>query len=141
MAHSIQYEISRAVASGYTLGALHTFAPKLRDKDEGRKSNRKRTLSLDGTVFTTYYGGVTSWSLETVPIGGTDAALVRMFLQSVEDGQVFMFDPANAPGASPGAYRAVVLDTESYTPTRRVRRGNGGASDLFVYEFRLLEVR
>ena len=140
MPHSIQYEIVRAVVPGYTAGTFHTFAPKLRDKDMSRKSHRKRSMSLGGQPYTTYYYGATSWDCDTTAVGGTAAALIEMFLQSVEDGQIFKFDPYNAPGASPGAYRNVIVDGDSYAPARRVRRGDGGAADLFTYTFKLLEI-
>ena len=140
MPHYIQYEIARDVQPGYTLGAQHIFSPRLRDKDLTRKSHRKRVSSLGGVPFTTYYYGANSWDLDTVPLGGTDANLMHMFLQSVEDGQVFIFDPYYAHGGSPSSPRAVILDSESYTPSRKVRRGAGGGSDLWVFTFKLLEV-
>lgn len=140
MAHSIKYQITRAVVAGYTIGAQHVFSPPLRDKDPKRTSHSRRSTSMGGVTYTTYYYGSTSWDAETTPVNATYLALLDMFLQSVEDGQVFTFDPYYAAGASPSDVRNVILDTTSYAPTRKVRRGNGGAGDLYTLSFKMLEV-
>jgi hypothetical protein len=140
MPHSIQYQITRSVAPGYTLGALNTFAPALREKDRGRKASRKRVMSLGAVPFTTYYHGSTTWQLETTPMTETQAEVMRMFLDSVEDGQVFYWDPKYAPAHTPNAYRAVILDGDTYQQDRKVKRGDGGEGDLFTFTLRLLEV-
>jgi len=140
MPHAIQYEIARSVAPGFTLGTFHTFMPAARDKDRSRKASRKRVISLGGRAVTTYYHGATTWTVQTTPQSATNAAIMQMFLDSVEDGQVFWFDPIYAPGHSPNALRAVVLDGDSYSEDRKVRRGAGGGSDMFVFEFKMREV-
>lgn len=138
MPQSVQYIIRRSVAAGYTLDAVDSFDLQVKVKDRGRKAIRDRAISLGGTVFTTYHRAEVSWSVHTTWFKGADADRMRMFLDSVEDGQIFQFDPTHGAGASPHDRRNVVIDSISYSENRE--QTGTQTNDWFAFSFKLVEV-
>lgn len=136
MQHVI-YEARRSLAAGHTAGTSYTLDLRLRDKDRKRDVERKTHTAIGGAVYSTYYRGDTVWSLVTMPLAGDDAKQMREFLDSVEDGQLFSFDPFHW-AAGVADLRAVVIHSDGYTEDRYVQRGSDD-EDFFVFKFSVVE--
>lgn len=136
MQHVI-YEARRSLAAGHAAGTSYTLDLRLRDKDRKRDVERKTHIAIGGAVYSTYYRGDTVWSLVTAPLAGDDADQMREFLDSVEDGQLFTFDPFHwAAGAAD--LRSVVIHSDGYTEDRYVQRGSDD-EDYYVFKFAVVE--
>jgi hypothetical protein len=71
--------------------------------------------SMAGVRETYYYRGKASYSVALIPVVSGVADAVRMFLDSVEDGQVFSFAPVGTLSTPSPAYRNAVFDPPQYT--------------------------
>jgi hypothetical protein len=131
---AVQYEARRSLISGHTEGTTYTIDLLLTVCDRKRDTERKQQRAMSGKTFTLYQRGDVVWNCETIPVTGTAADQIREFLDSVEDGQVFYFDPLNWAGTSPNDFRAVVITTDGYTENRYTQRG-APASDHFKFRF------
>lgn len=120
---AVQYEARRSLVSGHTAGGLYILNLRVTSCDRKRDVERTQKRAMSGKTFTMYTRGDVVWSCETIPLKGADADEMREFLDSVEDGQVFQFDPLNWGGASPGAFRSVVISSDGYTENRVTQRG------------------
>lgn len=135
---AVRYEARRSLVSGHTVGGLYTLNLQLTDCDRKRAPERKQQVSLSGNVYTTYHRGDTIWQCESAPVRGATRDAWREFLDSVEDGQIFSFDPYNWGGVSPDALRAVVIHSDGYTESRYAMLGSDTA-DWFKFRFSMRE--
>lgn len=140
MPQSVTYTARRSLTSGHTAGSLYGLDLTVAEKNRGRKVERATSRSLNGTIFTNYHHGATTWNITTTPLTATAADALREFLDSVEDGQVFGFDPHNWTGVSPSTSVEVVMDSAGYTERRAVKRGGDQTEDRYVFTFTLREV-
>jgi hypothetical protein len=136
---NVLYTAARSVISGHTAGNSYTLDLALREKDRKRRVKKDIAESLDGHVFTTYHHGRVSWSIKSRPLTLTETLAWREWLDSVEDGQLFSFDPDFAAGASPHHYRGVILEGSQYSE-QRVESGTSQADHRFVFSVELREV-
>lgn len=123
----------------HSAGDTVTLNLSLRGKDRVRTRKADTQEALDGSVYTTLHYGRWGWELETGPMNQAGFALMREFLTSVEDGQVFGWDPDHDAAPSPLAYRNVVLDGTTWTE-QRYATGTSQSTHYFGYKFRLREV-
>ncbi len=109
--------------------------------DPSRKVTRREQLALGGAQETVYFRGERVWRCDTWPIarGTTAFDQMREFLDSVEGGEGFSFDPYGSVGDSPDALRTVKLTSKGYAEPRKVRRGDGGGADFFTWSFTMRE--
>jgi hypothetical protein len=135
---AVRYEARRSLVSGHTEAGLYTINLQLTDCDRKRDVERKQQRALGGATYTVYHRGDVVWQCETAPLQGSDADLMREFLDSVEDGQVFQFDPLNWAGVSPNAMRSVVITSDGYTENRYAQRGSQSL-DWFKFRFSFTE--
>lgn len=135
---AVRYEARRSLVSGHTEGGLYTLNLSLTDCDRKRDTERKQQSSLSGKVYTTYHRGDTVWTCETAPVRGAARDQMREFLDSVEDGQVFSFDPYHWGGVSPDDMRPVVIQSDGYTESRYIMLGSD-TSDWFKFRFIMRE--
>lgn len=138
MPQSVQYVARRSLATGHTLGALYSMNLDLKQKDRKRDPSRTRHLSLAGSAYTIYNRGDTLWVCRSAPVQLAVADLWREFLDSVEDGQVFFWDPTHWAGSSPSALRSVVIESDGYTEDRVARQPNQ-SDDYYEFGFTLRE--
>lgn len=135
---NVRYIARRSLSVLHTAGTQYSQDLPLRDKDRGRKVERDQQKSLDGHLYTTYYNGAVVWHCKTRPLTGLETSRMREFLDSVEDGQVFDFDPTYGAGHSPSDYRSVTLDGTGYTE-QRTMSGTSQSSHRFTFTFDLRE--
>ena len=132
MPQNVRYVASRSLIAGHTAEVPYYMNLKLNKKDRQRQVNRERQEMLTGAVATTYHGGNDMWICATPALTLTEAQQMREFLDSVEDGQQFTFDPLNAVGTSPTQYVNVVIETNGYTE-KRFDRGGDQTGDYFAF--------
>lgn len=139
MPQNVRYTAQRSLVSGHTAGSVYYLDLPLSRKDRERKVRKDAQESLNGAVYTTYHHGRIHWQCATRALTPTETLAMREFLDSVEDGQSFQFDPTYAVGSSPSAYRAVVLMGTGY---REERHQTGGVQSAhsFSFKFELREV-
>ena len=140
MPQSVTYIARRSLVSGHSVGAAYSINLALTAKDRVRRSLGKTAVALGGQSWTTYHRGEVHWRLTTRPLTLTETRNMREFLDSVEDGQYFTWDPTYIAGASPSDRRNVRLESSSYTESRAVQRGDDQSGDRFVFTLELREV-
>jgi len=140
MPQSVTYIARRSLVSGHTEGGAYSINLEVSQKDRTRKVVAFDAVAIGGATWTTYHRGENRWRIETAPLQGADADNVREFLDSVEDGQLFTFDPTYTAGASPSDRRTVRLESNSYTERRAIQRGDDQSGDFFVFAFDVRQI-
>jgi hypothetical protein len=88
------YIATRSLRTGIDADSTQTIDLRLSDCDRRRDVTRSQAISLGGQVYTTYLRGTVFWTCATAPLGQERLQQMIEFLESVEDGQVFSFEPA-----------------------------------------------
>jgi hypothetical protein len=147
----IRYTATRALA-GHAIGDLVTLIFSPADLMPGRRLTRDVQKSLSGRRETLLHTATRNWTITTEPLALDSLDAVEEFLQAVEDGSQFDFEPWWQYGADPANTDATetrlrtaptvrcVLASESYEPARLVGNGNGGADDWYQVSFQVEEV-
>lgn len=136
---AVRYTATRSLIAGHSADTLYELNLTCADLVRSRNPVTRSDISLDGTEYSLRYRADVFWQVSLTPLNLTDLANVNEFLDSVENKELFEMDPYGAVGDSPDAYRDCVIAGKGYTEVRRVRRGDGGASDLFTVTFRVRE--
>lgn len=138
----VRYTAARSLTGGVTLGQTVTANLSLAALTRSRKANKisRSPIQRPGIRETIYYGYEIMWDAQSIPLTGSAALNLVMFLDSVESGAGFEFSPYQVVGDSI-TWRNVVLDSEGYTESRTRARGTGnGINDYFSYAFTMVEV-
>ena len=140
----VRYTAARSLiqASPTRLGQEFDFQLRLRTMTQGRDVVRKESIALSGDQETVRFRGAKRWQATTAHVarGTTEFSQMREFLDSVEGGETFEFDPYGIVGDSPADLRNVKITSKGYNETRSVQRGAGGGVDLFSWSFSLREL-
>lgn len=134
MPQNVRYTAVRSLIAGHSLEGVYYLNLTLKKKDRMRKTKRIPQEMLNGDIATTYYNGRDNWRCQTIPLAAAAANNMREFLDSVEDGQHFLFSPTGWVGDSPSGYVNVVLTSAGYTESRTER---GPGADLFSFSFEM----
>ena len=113
----VRYFARRSLILGVGLGDQITL--QLPIKYAGLMPQRMALVntkeSMSGKSESYYYRGKVSYVVNLIPVDSTIAERVRMFLDSVEDGQVFAFAPAGILSTPSPAYRNARIDQATYS--------------------------
>lgn len=121
------------VAEGVYDLIVETTPDSVRHVQDLKNTNQ----SLNGHVETQFFGQTEAWDIQLAPVHSTDVDLIREFLDSTADGQLFIFDPYSMDIDTSGWSMSVVRDDSGYTETRFASLGNGGADDFIQFSFRV----
>ncbi len=134
-------ERSLIVASPTRQGQSFDLDLTLNDLQPARTVNRRENISLSGDQETIRFRGAQTWQASTTPIarGTTAFDQIREFLDSVEGGEAFEFDPYGGSTDSPDDLRNVRITSRGYSEARVVRQGDGGGVDSFAWTFAMRE--
>lgn len=132
-----EYIARRRLAPGHVVGTVYGLQLTLVGADRSVAVLREQPEALDGSSETLYFGEKVSWQIRTIPYSEPIAGLVREFLASVSDGQVFLFD-LYGNGAGSVQEISVTLDG-AYSEARAVQYGSGGRDDRFRFSFAVRE--
>ena len=147
----ISYVATRAL-DGHAVGENVTLSFSAAEMSPGRKLTRDTQKTLSGKRETLLHNALRTWSITTEPFAEYRLDAFEEFIQAVEDGTVFDFEPWWTPGAYPASTSATetrlrtaqtvrcVLDSESYDLMRLIGHGEGGANDWYQVSFQLEEV-
>ena len=127
-----------------TFSAVEPMAP-------GRRVTRDTQKSLSGRRETLLHNAVRVWNITTEPMSLARLDALEEFLQAVEDGSQFDFEPFWTYGAAPAATNSAetrlrtaptvrcVLGSEQYDLQHFVGHQNGGADDEWQVSFTVEE--
>lgn len=136
-----EYTARRALAPGHVAGNAYTLIlPSLVYCDPVRERKSSRQVSMSGRTETLWYFGKRGWRVRTEPVPLDEAGLLVEFLESIDDGQTFSFDPYGKPEAASPFSMYVISDDQGYTMSRVIQRGLGGGDDYFEFEFAVREL-
>lgn len=131
MAIRARYVAARSLVAPTIAGDTVTFTLLIRQAGKQRSravySNEHRAIS--GRRETYYEKGEQNWSLLTRPLTSTEAAQMVMFLDSVEDGRAFEFDPGT------GSFLDVQIARAGYDEPREPAKDS-----MVFYQFSLVEI-
>ena len=140
----VNYVALRSLVGGVSVNDSIVRDLQAFDLVEGRNVERSEQVAISGARQITYDRGENTWNVTHIPIviGSTDEIHIRMFLDSVESGQVFSFSPYDESTDSPIAYRNVQVTSKGWTADRVLKKGGAtrGASDYVQHSFMLVEV-
>lgn len=134
----VRYTATRSVIAGHTAGVAYELNLQLSDLERQRNPAREQAVSIGGRRETIYHRAEITWRARTIPLSLTEVAAMREFLDSVEAGEQFEFDPYGSAGSA--TYTNAKISSRGYTESRTVRRGDGGGGDFFALGFQLIEV-
>lgn len=136
-----EYVARRSLAPGHVAGTPYTLIlPSLSRCQLGRERKTSRAVSLSGASETLYYYSKRTWQVQTEPVPLDEAQVLIEFLESIDDGQSFTFDPYGMPDQRSTSCTVVVSDDQGYTLDRMMPLGSGGARDYFEFSFGVREL-
>lgn len=138
----VRYTAKRSLTGGASAEDTIVRDLQLFDLIEGRQATRSESVALGGQREYVYDRGENTWQAihKPIQIGSTQELQLRMFLDSVESGEVFEFAPYDLSTDSPINYRNVQITSDGWN-AQRFRTGvAGGGSDYVQVRFSFVEV-
>lgn len=136
-----EYVARRSIAPGHIVDTPYSLTlPNLVRCDIRRDRKTSRKLSMSGVAETLFYYSKRVYSVQTEPVPLDQTALIIEFLESIDDGQSFTFDPYGTSSFRSPASAVVISDDQGYTQDRFMMRGQGGANDWFQFSFGVREL-
>lgn len=135
---TVQYVARRSLAPGHIIGTSYLL-PLCIVQGGLRRSPRhlkRKQETLSGATEHLYYGTVIFWDVRLEPIRIDEAAIVREFLDSTADGQVFTFDPYGSL-ASAVLPLSVKREDDDSNEDPFMALGTGGPEDYVQVGFRV----
>lgn len=140
----VRFTATRSLATGYSLNDTVTLNLSLASEGgltRSRQPYRSVRRTISGKREVNYYSQDTSWAVSTIPLEGTDRDKVRMFLDSCEAGEVFLWSPYQVSSDNDLAFVNAMLDSEGWSESRTRTDGTTrGAADRFSYSFTIVQV-
>lgn len=136
-----EYVARRSLAPGHIVDTPYTLIlPSLSRCQLGRDRRTSRKVSMSGAAETLFYFAKRTWQVQTEPVLLDEAQTLIEFLDSIDDGQSFTFDPYGSPDSRSSSCAVVVSDDQGYTLERVRTRGRSGADDYFEFSFGVREL-
>lgn len=132
---AVTYTARRSLIPGHTANTSYSINLPVVSMPVARQVTKERQQSLDGTRETIHFYSCEVWDVSLAVMYGTAAAQVKEFLDSVENGEVFTFDPYGTAN-TPNNPLSGEIESDGYNKTREPR-GQGGANDGFRYSFQV----
>lgn len=111
------YTAKRSLMSGVNENDSITYDFELSVIDRQAKPTRKTQIALGGAQETLRERTEMFWNVTTVPVLESDIENFRQFLDSVDGGETFLFDPYGTL-AAPVQVMACTLSSKGYTERR-----------------------
>ena len=146
----IVFTATRALDS-HAVGDDVTITFSAAELTPGRQLTRDVQKSLSGRRETLLHNGLRTWTVTTEPMEGTTLDSFEEFIQAVEDGSQFDFEPWFVVGSPGSDYSATetrlrasptvrcVLSSDSYNIAQLIGYGNGGKDDPYQVTFTVEE--
>lgn len=130
---SVTYVARRSLVAGHTINTSYSLRLHVVDMPVSRNVNKTKNESLNHTSETIRLGAYEVYDVELAIADSATAANIKEFLDSVEDGQEFTFDPYGLPNAPHNPLEAEIEST-GYN-RQRFKKGQGGANDASKTSF------
>jgi len=130
---SVIYTATRSVTGSHVAGnnyALDFSAGKLNRKS---KTTQKTHTARGGQSEALRYRQTITWDITTTRVTGPNIPLLREFLDSVDGGEAFTFDPYGT-NATPDNPVSCKLESSGYSENRH------GTTDSFRISFRVKQL-
>lgn len=136
----VSYLAKRSLTGGVSVDDTVVLDLLLRDTlARARSPIKSVAVAIEGQRESLYDRADVRWTGKTQVLFTTNALEMTMFLDSVEDGQIFQFAPYNSAADSPIDYRNVTVLGGAYTEARKISTGTP-ANDGFEYPLQVVEV-
>lgn len=132
---AVSYTAKRSLIAGHTVNTVYYLDLPVVSMPIQRNVDRERQQSLNGNRETITFYRCEIWDVSLANMSGTLAAQVKEFLDSVEDGEGFTFDPYGSAN-TPNNPLPAEIESTGYN-SDRTPKGQGGANDYFRRSFQL----
>lgn len=132
---AVTYTARRSLIPGHAANTSYSINLPVVGLPTSRQVMNERQESLDGTRETIRLYSCEIWDVTLAVLYGTPAAQVKEFLDSVEDGQSFTFDPYGTAN-TPNNPMSAEIESKGYSRAREPK-GQGGSNDGFRFSFQL----
>lgn len=130
---AVTYTAKRSLVAGHVAGSSYTIDIPVVSMPINRVPNKRIQESLSLVRETIYLSTHETWEVQTALLNQSKTEAVKEFLDSVEDGTVFSFDPYGRAN-TPHNPLTAEIESSGYSQTREAR-GQGGANDSFRFTF------
>lgn len=133
---AVTYTAVRELMSGHSASTEYDFDLRCRAIDPDTDEKKNKSLSLSGANSETIVLRRKKLrDITTAAVTGTERDNMREFLESVSEGEAFEFDEFGS-ATTPDDPQSVELEG-SYSESRTIKLGDGGADDYFRYKFNI----
>ena len=134
------YTARRKLSPGHVAGMVYTIPIIATAADESSQILRAMSESLAGNVETLYFGEVSRWEISVAAEEGRRQLVLREFLASIADGQIFTLDPYGTEDAPSSMLMQCIREDSGASANRVLSSGWDGENDYFAYRFAVREV-
>lgn len=130
---AVTYTARRSIIPGHSINSSYSLDLPCVAVDPKRDPRVETQETLSGARESLRYHAVMTYAVTLAPLQGTELRAVLEFLDSVEAGEAFTFDPHGSAN-DPDAPVTAELESGGY-PLNRRPQGKGGGSDPFSVQF------
>lgn len=133
---AVTYTALRSIIGGHSINVSYSLDLSCTEITPSRRPSVTKNQSLSGRRESLRFFAEEIYSVELAPLAGDALAAVREFLDSVEAGEPFTFDPYGTSNV-PRDPQAAEIDGDGYELPRTGRRGQGGHNDKHTLSFKV----
>jgi len=115
---SVTYTAKRNIASGHVLNTEYDLDFTASQLNRMNDTKRIQRMSLNGTTETLRYTGLEYYQVTANEIHIDNIPYFREFLESVDGGETFVFDPYGTAASPDNPISQCILESNSYTEAR-----------------------
>lgn len=116
------YEATRSLIGAHSEGENYEIRLGLESLHRTTKTDKKTGVSMDGDEEVHLNRHDIFWQFLTIEINESDMEPVREFIDSIIDGQVFLYDRLGALGAPNNPIQVSIDGDPTEQPTQRSRK-------------------
>lgn len=130
---AVTYVAKRSLVAGHVVNNTYSINIPVVSMPTNRTPSKEVQQSLALVRETIYFGASETYAVQTAALTPAQVIAVKEFLDSVEDGSTFTFDPYGSVN-TPVSPLTAEIDSNGY-PGERISQGRGGADDMFRFSF------
>lgn len=135
---AVTYTAKRSLIPGHSVNTIYSMNLPVVSMPTSRQVDNERQQSINGNRETIRFYACEMWDVSLAVLYGTAASQVKEFLDSVEDGEPFTFDPYGTAN-TPHTPLSGEIESKGYTRGREPK-GQGGSTDgqRFAFQVRVM---
>ena len=134
----VTYVARDSLVPGHVAGQQYTMVFAITAADPSTARLAEKAESLDGHVETLDHGRVRTWSITLLPLPNLECDIVREFLDSTGDGQLFTIDLFGTE-ENVRDPKSVVREDSGQSERRVVSTDDATHDDMFEFSFSVRE--